>query len=177
MDQSPPLERTVHGSASRAIFIVEQNPLTLDGASWTTLYQEQRDMKRAVFAQSCCTTPSAIGLWSAMFVVLYGAALLLGAVWPALRHYGDTLILLSLAGACFVNFARNRTLHCGLTGPLFVVAAIVALLMEAGIWSVNQSILWAVVLVGVGLAFVIEWRVAGRTTAVESGNGAEHHRT
>jgi hypothetical protein len=119
-------------------------------------------MKRSPFAQSCCTTPSAIGLWGAMFVLFYSATLLLGTVWPGLRHYGDTLILLSLAGACFVNFGRNRTLHCGLTGPLFGVAAIVALLMEAGTWNVNQSILWTIVFLGVGLSFVIERRVASR---------------
>ena len=119
-------------------------------------------MKRSMFAQSCCTTPSAIGLWSAMFILFYGATLLLGTVWPGMRHYGDTLILVSLAGACFVNFGRNRTLHCGLTGPLFIVAATVALLMEAGIWNGNQSVLWTIVFVGVGLALVIEWGVAGR---------------
>lgn len=119
-------------------------------------------MKRSIFAQSCCTTPSAIGFWIVMFVLFYGATLVSGTVWPGLRHYGDTLILVSLAGACFVNFGRNRTLHCGLTGPLFVVAAIAALLMEAGVWNVDQRVLWTVVLVGVGAAFLIEWRVAGR---------------
>lgn len=78
-------------------------------------------MKRLTFAQSCCTTPSAMFFWSAMFVLFYGAGLLLGTVWPGLRQYGDTLILTALAAACLVNFGRNRTLHCGLTGPLFVV--------------------------------------------------------
>jgi hypothetical protein len=122
-------------------------------------------MKRSTLAQSCCTTPSAAGFWAGMFVLFYGASLLLTAVWPELRQYGDALILLSLAAACFVNFGRNRTLHCGLTGPLFVVGAAVALLMEAGIWSVDQSVLWGVVLVGVALAFLIEWRTVGRERA------------
>ena len=119
-------------------------------------------MKASSLAQSCCTTPSAIGFWAAMFVLLYGAALLLRMVWPGLQHYGDTAILTALAAACLVNFGRNRTLHCGLTGPLFVVGAIVALLMEAGIWNVDQAVLWGVVLVGVALAFLIEWRTIGR---------------
>ena len=119
-------------------------------------------MKPTNLAQSCCTTPSAIGFWAAMFVLFYAAALLLGMVWPGLQHYGDTAILTALAAACFVNFGRNRTLHCGLTGPLFVIGAIGAFFMEAGVWSVNQSVLWGVVLIGVALAFLIEWRTVGR---------------
>ena len=72
------------------------------------------------------------------------------------------MLLAALGAACSINFGRNRTLHCGLTGPLFVVAAIVAIMMEAGVWRVNEGALWGVVLVGVGLAFLIEWRVVGR---------------
>lgn len=122
-------------------------------------------MKRPRLAESCCTTPSAMFFWVAMFVLFYGASLLLGRFWPGLQHYGDSLILVSLAAACFVNFGRNRTLHCGLTGPLFVVGAAVALLMEAGLWNVDPSVLWGVVLLGVCLAFLIEWRTAGRQHA------------
>jgi hypothetical protein len=62
----------------------------------------------------------------------------------------------------FVNYGRNRTLHCGLTGPLFLIAAVVALLIEAGVWRVDQDVLWGVVLIGVALAFLIEWRTVGR---------------
>lgn len=39
--------------------------------------------------------------------------------------------------------------------------------MEAGIWNVDQPVLWGVVLVGVALAFLIEWRMVshqGRTS-------------
>lgn len=119
-------------------------------------------MKPSRLARSCCTTPSAIGFWAAMFVLFYGAAVLLGTVWPGVQHYGDTVILTALAAACFVNFGRNRTLHCGLTAPLFFVGAIVALFMEAGVWNVAQAVLWGVVLVGVAVAFLIEWRTVGR---------------
>jgi hypothetical protein len=45
-----------------------------------------------------------------------------------------------------------------MSGPLFVVGAIVAMLAEAGIWGVDQAALWGVLLVGVSLAFLIEWR-------------------
>jgi hypothetical protein len=76
--------------------------------------------------------------------------------------YADTLLLAALGLACFINFGRNRTLHCGLTGPVFLIAAAVAFLMEAEVWDVNEDALWGLVLVGVALAFFIEWRVDGR---------------
>src|SRR5688500_6124781 len=106
-------------------------------------------MKRPALAQSCCTTPSAIWFCTAMFLLLYGAGLLLGIVWPAVRQYGDTLILAALGAACFINFGRNRTLHCGLTGPLFLVGAVVAALVEARIWNLDLDVVWGVVLAGV----------------------------
>ena len=34
--------------------------------------------------------------------------------------------------------------------------------MDAGVWRINEEALWGVVLVGVALAFVIEWRVVSR---------------
>jgi hypothetical protein len=119
-------------------------------------------MKRSVFAHSCCTTPAAMWFWDVMFAVFFAAGLLLGTVWPGLEPYGDTMILAALAAACVVNFGRNRTLHCGLTAPLFGAGAIVALLMEAGIWNVDEAVLWRIVLAGVVLAFLIEWRTMGR---------------
>lgn len=119
-------------------------------------------MIRPTLAKSCCTTPSAALFWGAMFVLFYGVGLTLRAVWPALQPFGDTLILGALAAACFLNFARNRTLHCGLTGPLFLLGAFVALLMEAGMWNLDHSVFWSVVLIGVALAFFAEWRWAPR---------------
>ncbi|HEY6617362.1 MAG TPA: hypothetical protein VIZ32_22700 [Vicinamibacterales bacterium] len=114
------------------------------------------------FSQSCCTSPAAMWFWAAAFAVLYGIGLVMRSAWPVFEPYADTLLLVALGGACFINFGRNRTLHCGLTGPLFLVAAIVAVLIEAGIWDVGEEALWGVVLVGVALAFLVEWRVVGR---------------
>jgi hypothetical protein len=119
-------------------------------------------MARFTFNQTCCTSPAAMWFWAAAFVVLYGIGLFARSTWPVFEPYGDTLLLAALGLACFINFGRNRTLHCGLTGPLFLIAATVAVLMEAGVWSVNENALWGLVLVGVALAFLIEWRTVGR---------------
>jgi hypothetical protein len=117
-------------------------------------------MARFRFSQTCCTSPAAMWFWAAAFAVLYGIGLGMRSTWPVFEPYADTLLLVALGAACFINFGRNRTLHCGLTGPLFLVAAIVAALMEAGIWGPNENALWSVVLVGVALAFLVEWREA-----------------
>lgn len=119
-------------------------------------------MTRPPATQSCCTTPSAICFWVVMFGLFYGAGLLLTLQWPGLHRFAHTMILTALAAACVANFRRNRTLHCAVTGPLFGVGAIVALVTEAGVWEVDQNLFWGVMLVGVALAFVVEWRTVGR---------------
>jgi len=125
-------------------------------------------MPRSVFARSCCTTPSAIVFWAVMFLLFYGTVLLLRNAWPALEPFGDALILAALGAACFVNYGRNRTLHCMLTGPLFLVAAVIAGLSETGIWRVDELALWGLVLLAVALAFVAEWRVTRTTRGAAS---------
>jgi len=116
-------------------------------------------MARFRFSQTCCTSPAAMWFWAVAFAVLYGVGLVMRSTWQAFQPYDDTLLLAALGAACFINFGRNRTLHCGLTGPLFLVAAIVAALIEAQVWGVPEDALWDVLLVGVALAFLIEWRV------------------
>jgi hypothetical protein len=118
------------------------------------------------FGQSCCTTtPRAMCSWGVAFAVFYGVGLLLRHSSPAFQHYGDTVALTALAAACFVNFRSNRTLHCGITGPVFAAAAIVALLGEGGAWNVNEPVLWLGVLAAVALALFVEWRMAGRASS------------
>jgi hypothetical protein len=119
-------------------------------------------MARFTFGQTCCTSPAAMWFWAAVFVALYGLGLLARSTWPVFEPYADTLLLAALGLACFINFGRNRTLHCGLTGPLFLIAAAVAFLMESGLWDVNEDALWGLVLVGAALAFLVEWRAVGR---------------
>lgn len=119
-------------------------------------------MARFTFSQTCCTSPGAMWFWATAFVVLYGLGLFARSRWPVFEPYSDTLLLGALGLACFINFGRSRTLHCGLTGPMLLVAAVVAFLMEARIWDVNEDALWGLLLAGVALAFLIEWRACGR---------------
>lgn len=119
-------------------------------------------MIRRVFAQGCCTTPSAMCFWATAFMLLYGAGLVIGSLRPDLRQYTDTYLLGALGLACLANFGRNRTLHCGLTAPLFLFGAVAMSLIEARLWHADGAAVWGIVLIGVGLSLVIEWRTAGR---------------
>jgi len=96
-----------------------------------------------------------------MFALVYGVILVSAAVWPGLDRYGETSLLVALGIACLVNFGRNRTFHCALTAPLFLVAAGLAALAEAGLWEFDFRILWGLVLAGVGAALLLEWRTVG----------------
>lgn len=115
-------------------------------------------MLRRILRYGCCATPAAIGFWAVLFLVFLGAGLLLRTMWPAMAPYGDTFILVSLAAACFVNCRRHRTLHCGLTAPLFAAAAVGAALFESGARTIDMVTFRGVVVVGVLVAFGTEYR-------------------
>ena len=69
---------------------------------------------------------------------------------------------MALGLACFINYGRHRTVHCGITGPIFLIGAFAAALIESGRWAADLSVLWGVVLLGVGIACVLEWRTVGQ---------------
>lgn len=112
----------------------------------------------------CCTTPGALCFWGATFMVLYGAGLLTFSLWPSLWLFDQALVLAALGVACVVNFGVNRTFHCGITGPLFLVAAGVVAMGEAGFWNVNITMVWALLLIGIGGAAFLEWRITNDAT-------------
>jgi hypothetical protein len=67
-----------------------------------------------------------------------------------------------MAIGCGANWITNRTLHCAITGPLFLIAAVVFLLSDVSVAHVNSLLVWPFVLIGVGIAFLLEWRYAQR---------------
>lgn len=71
-------------------------------------------------------TWSAIGLWGLPAVVAT-LAVVLADRHPAL-FLAASAALIVMGGACLVNAARCRRLHCYITGPYFLVLALGALL-------------------------------------------------
>ncbi len=122
-------------------------------------------MIRRALSQSCCTTPAAMCFWAAAFILLYGTGLLVASVWPELRQYSDTYLLAALGLACVVNFGRNRTFHCGITGPVFILGAVAMAFIEAGVWDFSGTAVSGIVLVIVALTLIAEWRIVGQPGA------------
>jgi len=69
-----------------------------------------------------------------------------------------------MAVGCLANWLRNRSLHCTMTGPLFLIAGIVLLLSDALIIHVNTFWIGPFILIGVGIAFLLEWRYVVRSS-------------
>lgn len=110
---------------------------------------------------SCCT-PRVYGYYLAVFSILFGAGLLALQLWAGADRYFNAVLFASLGIACLVNLARNRTLHCLITGPFFLLVAAALALRAAGIWNISVPFLWPIVLIVVGAALLVEWRFAER---------------
>jgi hypothetical protein len=63
-----------------------------------------------------------------------------------------------MAIGCCANWLRNRTLHCVITGPLFLIVGFLLLLSDLNAVQVTHEWLWPSVVMGVGFAFLLEWR-------------------
>ena len=110
--------------------------------------------------RACCSSPAAICYWFAVSFIAWGALSLIGIYWHPLHGSAAATILFAMGIGCVANWLRNRTLHCAFTAPLFLVAAFVFLLSDASIVHVKSILIWPIVLIGVGAAFLVEWRYA-----------------
>jgi hypothetical protein len=70
-----------------------------------------------------------------------------------------------MAIGCLANWLENRSFHCAITGPLFLVNGIVLLLLGERMVRVNARWVWLFVLIGIGIAFLLEWRYAKRSAS------------
>ena len=109
---------------------------------------------------ACCSSPEAMCYWCAASLVACGVLSLIGLYWLPLHAWSAATILFAMAVGCGANWLRNRTLHCAITGPLFLIAAVVFLLSDVSMARVNSLLVWPFVLIGVGIAFLLEWRYA-----------------
>jgi hypothetical protein len=108
--------------------------------------------------RACCSSPAAVSYWIAASLIAWGVLSLIGIYWRPLHALSAVTILFAMALGCFANWFRHRTFHCGITGPLFLIAAVVFLLSDEGMVHVNSILVWPFVLLGVCIAFLLEWR-------------------
>jgi hypothetical protein len=114
---------------------------------------------------ACCTSPAAMGYWLIVSLMAWGVLSLIGIYWRPLHASPEAACLFAMAIGCGANWHRNRSFHCAITGPLFLVGGIVFLLSGAGMIHVNTSWVWLFVLIGVGIAFLLEWQYTKRSAS------------
>lgn len=112
--------------------------------------------------EACCSSPAAICYWFVASILAWGVLSLIGAYWYPLHASSASTCLFAMAIGCFANWTRNRTFHCGITGPLFLIAGAVFLLSGERKLHVNGVWIWTLVFIGTGIAFLLEWRYAKR---------------
>ena len=109
-------------------------------------------------AQSCASEDLVKQRAAWLFWYLPAAVLLAGVlVPPTLRAALWTPALLVMGGACAVNAARCGRLHCYLTAPLFLGAALLTLFNGVGALAVPWVWIGAGLIVGTAFAHIPEW--------------------
>jgi hypothetical protein len=107
----------------------------------------------------CCTTAGSLCYWWEAFLILL--CLGLAVVYPLhLIRYALVVLFAAMGLACIVNLVRNRTFHCVITAPFFLVVSALLALQVAGIWSIGAIWLWPIVCIVVCAAFLLERRFA-----------------
>jgi len=115
--------------------------------------------------RACCSSPAAICYWVAASLCAWGLLSLVGIYWHPLHASSASTILFAMAIGCAANWLRNRTFHCAISGPVFLIAGFVFLLPDVVTVRVSTSWVWPLVLIGVVVAFLLEWRYAKRPTS------------
>jgi hypothetical protein len=109
---------------------------------------------------ACCSSPASMCYWLTASMIAWGLLSLVGVYWRPLGPGSASTILLAAGMGCVANWKRNRTFHCGITAPLLLIAGTVFLLSDVGILNVPPRLVWALVGVGSGIAFLLEWKYA-----------------
>jgi hypothetical protein len=112
--------------------------------------------------EACCSSPASICYWFIVSMVAWGVLSLIGIFWLPLHATSPSVCLFAMATGCFANWARNRTFHCGITGPLFLIAGVVFLLSGERLLRVRAGLVWTFVAIGTGIALLLEWQYGKR---------------
>ncbi|MGO9516003.1 MAG: hypothetical protein ACLPND_03070 [Candidatus Korobacteraceae bacterium] len=115
--------------------------------------------------EACCSTPAAMCYWFVVSLITWGVLSLIGIYWRPLHAPSAAACLFAMAIGCLANWLKNRSFHCAITGPLFLIAAVTFLLAGVGVIHFNAFLVWPFVLIGIGIAFLLEWRFAKRSAS------------
>jgi len=89
----------------------------------------------------------------------------IGIYWLPFDAPSAAACLFAMAIGCFANWLKNRSFHCAITGPVFLIGGMMFLLSRERSPRVNTDWVWTFVLIGTGIAFLLEWRYAKRSAS------------
>ena len=75
--------------------------------------------------RACCSSPAAICYWFIVSLLAWGVLSLSRKSRERARcGSSEATCLFAMAIGCFANWLRNRTFHCAITGPLFLIGGV-----------------------------------------------------
>jgi len=95
--------------------------------------------------------------WCAVSLIAWITLSLFGLLWYPLHASSAATICLATSIGCFANWTKHRTLHCGITGPVFGIAGAIFLFSEVRPVAIHPGIVWVVVAIVTGFSFLLEW--------------------
>jgi hypothetical protein len=148
------------GSAVRAGTPAERRFLVLARRAVARVRVDLCMSDRATPTQACCSTPSSLAYWCIVSTVAFVPLVLLSVfVWHPL---GAAALPFAIGIGCVANWLKNRTYHCGITGPIFLLAGIALLLIATLVVKASSNVVWALAVAGTVVAFFLESRYAKR---------------
>ena len=109
-------------------------------------------------AQVCCSTPASMLFWGIVFVATFVALMLVSVYYW--RPLSTAALAFAIGVGCVANWLKNRTYHCGITGPIFLLGSGLFLMTALAIVHVNSAIVWGLLIAGTVIAFALEARYA-----------------
>lgn len=137
--------------------------LAYDVGSLVESNQNRQSSAMTKQVQACCSSPAAICYWLIVSLVAWGVLSVIGIYWRPLHASSAATCLFAMAIGCVANWFRNRSFHCAITGPIFLIGGVMFLLSGVRMIHVNTRWIWPFVLMGMGIAFLLEWWYAKRS--------------
>jgi hypothetical protein len=107
-------------------------------------------------SQPCCSSPATLCYWFIVSLLAWALLSITAIYWHPLRMPWAACFF-AMAIGCLANWIKNRSLHCVITGPLFLVAGVAFLLAAIGVIRFKIVWVWLFVVTGIAIAFVMEW--------------------